>query len=137
MVKLINLEAKHLFILYRAVEMAKEFPWADVVGVDLAPCPIPTEKLPTNSRFEIYDINKGLSCFEGQFDMVHLRFVGSGLKDFSQRMKEAHSCLKPGGIVIWVDADFELYSTEEFKYLPPATDATPEGSWVQRFMLGE
>ncbi|CAG8690089.1 7659_t:CDS:2, partial [Acaulospora colombiana] len=117
---------EHPFILYRAVEMAKQFPQAEVVGVDLAPCPIPTERRPKNVHFEVHDINTGLSRFEGQFDMVHLRFVGSGLKDFAQKMKDVHSCLKPGGIVLWVDADFELYSTDRFEKLVPATDVTPE-----------
>jgi hypothetical protein len=33
--------------------MAKEFPEADVVGVDLIPCPVDSDALPTNLRFEI------------------------------------------------------------------------------------
>ncbi|PVG02067.1 hypothetical protein CPB86DRAFT_811956 [Serendipita vermifera] len=135
LVKSLILETKHPLILCRVVEMAKQFPWAEVVGVDLALCPIPIEKRPNNTRFEIHDINTGLSNFEGQFDMVHLRFVGSSLKDFAQKMKDVHSCLKPGGIVLWVDADFELYSTDQFRKLVPATDAAPEGSWLQRFMV--
>ncbi|PVG02070.1 S-adenosyl-L-methionine-dependent methyltransferase [Serendipita vermifera] len=118
-----------------AVEMAKEFPWAQVVGVDLAPCPIPIERLPSNSRFEIHDINAGLARFENQFDVVHLGFVGSGLKDFAKRMKEVHSCLKPGGIVLWLDMDYCLYYTKEFKYTAPGTESNPEGSWMQRQVL--
>lgn len=33
--------------------MAKEFPHASVVGVDLAPCPVEQESLPPNCRFEV------------------------------------------------------------------------------------
>ncbi|PVG02071.1 S-adenosyl-L-methionine-dependent methyltransferase [Serendipita vermifera] len=117
-----------------AVEMAKQFPWAEVVGVDLAPCPIATENLPPNCRFEVDDINLGLSHFEGHFDVIHLRFVAGGMKNFAQRMKDVHSCLKPGGIVLWIEMDYSLYFTEEFKYLPFATDTDPEHSWQQRIV---
>ncbi|CAG8733878.1 2591_t:CDS:2, partial [Acaulospora colombiana] len=117
-----------------AVEMAKQFPWAEVVGVDLAPCPIATESLPPNCRFEVDDINLGLTHFENQFDVVHLRFVAGGMKNFAQRMKDVHSCLKPGGIVLWIEMDYSLYFTEEFKYLPFATDTNPDDSWQQRIV---
>jgi hypothetical protein len=33
--------------------MAKEFPAASVIGVDLAPCPVEQESLPPNCRFEV------------------------------------------------------------------------------------
>ncbi|KIM24059.1 hypothetical protein M408DRAFT_331978 [Serendipita vermifera MAFF 305830] len=116
-----------------AVEMAKEFPWADVVGVDLALCPLEPENVPPNCRFEMDNLNLGLSHYENQFDVVHLRFVGSGLKDFPQRMKDVHATLKPGGVVLWVDVDYSLYFTPEFRYIPFALDANdPVGAWGQR-----
>jgi len=121
----------------RAVEMAKEFPWADVVGVDLALCPLEEENLPPNCRFEVDDINLGLAHFENRFDVIHLRFVGSGLKNFSQRLKDVHLCLRPGGVVLWVDVDYTLYFTAEFKYLPFAIDLDDDtGSWMQRPLAG-
>ncbi|KAG8800376.1 hypothetical protein FRC16_003049, partial [Serendipita sp. 398] len=115
-----------------AIEMAREYPHAQVVGVDLAPVPMDREAIPSNCQFEIDNINLGLSHFRDHFDVIHIRFVGSGLQNFKERTREIHSCLKPGGIVIWIDADFDLYSTEKFEYHLPATDDNPGGSWTQR-----
>ncbi|KAG8768465.1 hypothetical protein FRB91_010007 [Serendipita sp. 411] len=115
-----------------AIEMAREYPDAEVLGIDLAPVPVDGDTLPSNCRFEVDNINLGLAHFGGQFDVVHIRFVGSGLQNFKERMKDVHNCLKPGGIVIWVDADFDYYSTEKFEYHLPATDDNPGGCWSQR-----
>jgi hypothetical protein len=125
-----------VFIPTRTVEMAKEFPWARVVGFDLAPCPIENHDVPSNCNFEIGDINLGLARFESQFDMVHLRLVSGGLKNLAQTKKAVFSCLKPGGIVLWVEAEYSIPSTEEFKYVPPASESNPEGSWVERPVAG-
>ncbi|KAG8868469.1 hypothetical protein FRC20_003315 [Serendipita sp. 405] len=115
-----------------AIEMAREYPHAEVIGVDLAPVPMDREAIPANYRFEIDNINLGLAHFHGQFDVIHIRLVGSGLKNFKDRMRDIHRCLKPGGIVLWIDADFDFYSTEKFEYHLPATDDNPGGSWTQR-----
>lgn len=56
--------------------MAQEFPSARVVGVDLVPVP---HEIPYNCRFEVDDINLGLSHFSGQFDLVHARCVATGV----------------------------------------------------------
>ncbi|KAG8814263.1 hypothetical protein FRC17_001235 [Serendipita sp. 399] len=115
-----------------AIQMSLEYPHASILGVDLAPVPVDGGALPPNCRFEIDDINLGLSQFHGQFDVVHIRFVGSGLKNFEDRMRDVHACLKPGGIVLWIDADFDVYSTERFGYRPPAADDHSGSSWPQR-----
>ncbi|KAG8822738.1 hypothetical protein FRC17_009467, partial [Serendipita sp. 399] len=41
-------------------------------------------------------------------------------------------CLKPGGMIIWLDADYSLYFTNKLEYLPGFTDDNPGGSWMQR-----
>ena len=35
-----------------------------------------------------------------QFDVVHARAIGSGLKDFKKCKEEIEMCLKPGGIMV-------------------------------------
>lgn len=62
--------------------MAKEFPEANVVGVDLAPSPTDPEHIPPNCRFEVDDINLGLTHFYGQFDVIQARFVTGGVSLF-------------------------------------------------------
>jgi SAM-dependent methyltransferase len=147
--------------------MAREFPEADVLGVDLAPVPAEPENLPNNCRFEVDDINLGYvsplpsqSCtnlpshppermghLAGQYDLIHIRLVGSGLKDIQKSMSDVERCLKPGGLVLWLDIDYDLYSrpraTESngrsestFIYKPVASELNPGGAWLQRPIYG-
>jgi hypothetical protein len=53
--------------------MAKRYPHADVVGVDLAPVPMDQSLYPSNLRFEIDDVNHGLTHFYNNFDLIHFR----------------------------------------------------------------
>ncbi|KIM31829.1 hypothetical protein M408DRAFT_21038 [Serendipita vermifera MAFF 305830] len=55
------------------IDVANQFPQAQVIGIDIAPNLQKTS--PPNCRFELWDINKGLSPFYGQFDLVHMRFT--------------------------------------------------------------
>jgi len=117
--------------------MAREFPHAQVVGIDLAPVPVEPETLPSNCRFEVDDINRGLARFEGQFDLIHIRLVGSGCKDFYKAMSDVEKCLKPGGLVIWMDVDYDMYATTAFTYSrPPASELNPSGAWLVRILYG-
>ncbi|CAG8725604.1 9865_t:CDS:2, partial [Acaulospora colombiana] len=76
----------------RCLDMAREFPHVEVLGIDLQPGP--TEGIPSNCAFAIHDIDKGLSPFHGLFDL---------LKDHQATLKNSIACLKPDGIVIFMD----------------------------------
>jgi len=104
--------------------------------VDLAPIPINPEDLPDNCRFEVDDINLGLDHLEGQFDFIHARLVAAGIRDFSKSMLDIERCLKPGGLILWLDADYELYSTSTFSYTrPPASELSPcRGQYTVRLL---
>lgn len=123
------------------MDMAREFPHAEVVGVDLAPVPIDPETLPPNCRFEIDDINLGLDHLKDTFDVVHVRFVGSGLKDFKKTMDDASRCLKPGGIALWIEADWNTYAEDQRVCIPLALEEDEENpdqgerSWFQRIVF--
>lgn len=115
--------------------MGTKFPHCEVVGVDLAP--VPENGCPPNCRFEIDDINLGLAHFEGQFDVVHARLIGGGMKDFRATMTEVEKTLKPGGIVLWFDVDYDMYARDRHVYMPFATEEEPDqGSWLQRMGYG-
>ena len=92
--------------------------------------------LPPNCRFEIDDVNLGLTHFKGQFDVIHARLIGSGLKDFRKTMQDVEKCLKPGGIVLWVDGDYDVYAADQHVYMPFATAEDGSGSWFQRIVYG-
>ncbi|KIM21381.1 hypothetical protein M408DRAFT_333515 [Serendipita vermifera MAFF 305830] len=116
-----------------AIEMAREFPEAEVIGVDLAPSPVDAESLPSNCRFEIDNVCLGLGHFRGEFDLVHARVISTGITDFRQSIVDVENCLRPGGMIIWIDIDFDMYSNNRFAYRHFATEENPTGSWFQRF----
>lgn len=60
--------------------MAQKFPNCAVLGIDLAPPPIPAESLPSNCAFEIQDVNLGLERFYNSFDLIQLRLIGGGVR---------------------------------------------------------
>jgi hypothetical protein len=124
--------------------MARRFPHASVLGVDLAPPPVDTGGFPPNLQFEIDDINFGLSHFYDQYDVVHVRCVMGGIKDMDQSIVEFQKCLKPGGILLIIEGDMNLHETRDtaarLKKLPEDPDVSSvaeDGSWLRRMVLGE
>ncbi|PVF99500.1 S-adenosyl-L-methionine-dependent methyltransferase [Serendipita vermifera] len=112
-------------------EMARVYPHAYVVGVDLAPVPIDASILPSNCRFEVDDVNLGLEHFYGQYDVVHARLISSGIKNYRTMMEEAEKCLKPGGVVIFIDHD-AMFCAEDQVSRQPMAETNENGSWLVR-----
>jgi Methyltransferase domain len=117
--------------------MANEFPHCEVLGIDLAPVPIRQEGVPPNCRFEMDDINRGLSHLHGQFDVVFARAIGMGLNNFRRSLADIEACAKPGGILIWIDGDFDVYSGYPIVYQPFWSESNPNGSYTRRVIYGE
>jgi len=117
--------------------MAREFPHCEVLGVDLAPVPLPEGSLPPNCRFEMDDISLGLSHLQGQFDVVFARFIALGLKNFRKSLSDATACLKPGGILIWIDVDMDIYAGYPTVYRPFWSESNPTGPYTTRVIYGE
>lgn len=61
----------------RCVEMAREFPDAEVLGLDIVPNKL--DSVPSNCSFATWDLNDGLSQHHGRFNIVHARFIGHGV----------------------------------------------------------
>ena len=60
------------------IEVADEFPKANVVGMDLAP--IQPIDVPLNCEFRVGDMTKDLDDFvDGNVDLVHSREISQGL----------------------------------------------------------
>lgn len=106
------------------------------IGIDLAPVPVDSTVIPSNLQFEIDDINLGLKHYENQIDVAHARLVGIGLRDSRKSVQDVIRCLKPGGLVIWLDGDYDMYTGYNFDYLLPATEIHPSGSYLQRILHG-
>jgi len=117
--------------------MARRFPHAQVLGIDLAPVPLSPEQLTPNIRFEIDDLNLGLSHHWGRFDLVHIRFAGGGLPHYAQAITHAAQCLNPGGLLLILELDLQLCAEDKVSAQKMATPSQPDGSWLQRFLYGE
>jgi SAM-dependent methyltransferase len=118
-----------------------------VLGIDVAPTPIDEASFPPNLSLEVYDINLGLSHFEGQIDLLHMRCVAGGIHDMTQMLQELQRCLKPGGLLLVVDGDVSTLCEDRktvmpFKRLPDdggpeVTGVSEQGSWFGRVFWGE
>ncbi len=93
-------------------EMARQFPQANVVGLDLQEPSITStsvvqgqERPPDNYVFVQGDITKGLPFADNSFDFVHMRLVVMGLPyaQWMPAVMEMKRVTKPGGWIELVD----------------------------------
>jgi SAM-dependent methyltransferase len=107
-----------------AMDVADEFPGAQVFGFDLSP--IQPTLVPPNLRFEIMDADEDWDYGHHSFDLVHTRFMnGYSLKSWPHFYQEAFKYLRPGG---WVE-------NQEFDCQVLSDDNTiPEDSKVKEWV---
>jgi ubiquinone/menaquinone biosynthesis C-methylase UbiE len=53
------------------IEVAEEFPAANVIGIDLSP--VQANFIPKNCKFIVGDLTQGLVFDDGSMDLVHSR----------------------------------------------------------------
>ncbi|KAG8860361.1 hypothetical protein FRB91_003774 [Serendipita sp. 411] len=116
------------------MEMGYRYPNADVVGVDLVPYPLNPDTTAQQCHFELDNVDLGLSHFFDQFDLVHARCIELGLSDYKKMVEEATFCLRPGGLLILAEIDWQLYEEDMKTPVIPASDEHPKGCWIQRFL---
>jgi SAM-dependent methyltransferase len=100
-----------------AYEMAREFPFAQVVGFDLEPPIIPTWEIPPNYQFVQGDLRYGLPFADHTFDFVHQRLLGAALpaSSWSHVTSELVRVTRPGGYIELLEI------TDTFLQRGPAT----------------
>lgn len=88
--------------LDRALDMALEFPHADVLGFDLAPPKLASgeEKIPVNCRFDVRDANDGMAEWTDSVDVLHTRSADAGISDYNMFTYQAARCLRPNGVLL-------------------------------------
>ncbi|CDM31137.1 hypothetical protein DTO013E5_231 [Penicillium roqueforti] len=108
-----------------ALEMAEDYPRADIIGTDLSP--IQPNWVPPNCRFYIDDAESDWTFSPGEaFDYIHARTMAGGIEDWPRLLKQAYQHLKPGG---WFEA-------QEFEHCVRSDDGTHEraiaiNSWAE------
>jgi SAM-dependent methyltransferase len=124
--------------------MARRFPHVCVLGIDLSPRTPNPDTDPRNVEFQVYDINNGMKQFYGQFDMIQMRCVGSGIKDIYKSFNELLLSLKPGGFITIIDGDRTI-NEDRSRYLEMkaiegdegvTASISKDGSWFQRICFG-
>jgi len=97
-----------------AVDVADEFPSAQVIGTDLSP--IQPSWVPSNCRFELDDVTLPWIYEENFFDLIHIRCLMGSIEDWTKLYSEAYRCLKPGG---WLEhTDFTVHITSDDGSVP-------------------
>jgi trans-aconitate methyltransferase len=117
--------------------MAKKFPQAEILGIDLAPVPIDPKDLPPNCEFIVEDIQQGLTGYQNQFDLVHARYIAAGIKDAGKSVADARNCLKPGGILLWIEPDLDWFTPDIHVCRPLGSEENPSGTWLGRLIYGK
>ncbi|KAG8933551.1 hypothetical protein FRC00_013072 [Tulasnella sp. 408] len=121
-----------------AIAMARQFPDADVVGLDLAPVN-PGSEQPTNCRFEICNVNGELDRYPSNaFNIVHIRLMLQGVKDYDGLFRQVHRMLRPGGVLLVLETSFAIHDANK----APIRAEKPEDpgfTWFNRLVstMGE
>ncbi|KAG8953841.1 hypothetical protein FRC04_001471 [Tulasnella sp. 424] len=116
------------------IDMARLYPHAEVVGMDLAP-PNLVSPVPENTRFECDDANYGLSQYGAEsFDVVHARYITLGITDYRSLLQEACSILRPGGVLLTVDCDMLAYD-ENQQPITAIKEDEPGFSYMNRLVV--
>ncbi|KAG8716407.1 hypothetical protein FRC11_013390 [Ceratobasidium sp. 423] len=124
-----------------AISMALEFPHAEVVGVDLAPNT--SRPPPPNCRFEFDDVNSsmsvlfnlGMSHYHGMFDVIHARSSANGVANFKEFINDMGLCLRPGGLILIVEGDLQLFSYTREPQEIAYGDGDRSKSWMARMLF--
>jgi hypothetical protein len=114
--------------------MASVYTHIQVVAIDQA-SQLPEER-PGNVDWRRHDVNLGLEEYHGQYDIVHVRCIGAGITSYRGLMEEASKCLKPGGLAIFIEGDFDLFDENQREILEPAGGTNPDGCYLQKWMQG-
>ncbi|KDQ63063.1 hypothetical protein JAAARDRAFT_694199 [Jaapia argillacea MUCL 33604] len=118
----------------RITDVALDFPHCSAVAVDLVPMQSLT--MPPNLRrelmLEVDDINLGLEHFYNDFNVVHVRLISSGIRDYAGLVDQITRVLRPGGMLDLLEFDFRVYGGDRKPII--VRPSVMEGPWLPRWM---
>ncbi|KIO26804.1 hypothetical protein M407DRAFT_243608, partial [Tulasnella calospora MUT 4182] len=107
-----------------AMDMAREFPHAEVVGIDLAPPTLHSEGIPNNCRFEVDDANLDLSHYADCFNVVHMRSVAQGIRNYKDTIHRVAQTMRSGGVLLLSSGAYSFFD-ENRQPLPVVGEGQP------------
>ncbi|KIO32978.1 hypothetical protein M407DRAFT_18134 [Tulasnella calospora MUT 4182] len=116
-----------------AIEMARQFPNAEITGMDIVPANSDHE-IPSNCSFECDDANLGFGHYPECFDVVHARAVSSGISNYPEFLKDVWGILRPGGLFLAIEGNVGLFN-KDFEPITTTDENHPDFSWMQVMML--
>ncbi|UNI13576.1 hypothetical protein JDV02_000305 [Purpureocillium takamizusanense] len=124
-----------------AMEAARKYPSAQVLGVDLSAALLPRDgdaAVPINCRFEVADAADATAGFwrgagpdggEVRFDFIHIRnLIGGGVPDWRALLATAMGHLKPGGQLEFTEVRPRFFDVDAASAFPPRSSASPSPS---------
>ncbi|WRT68823.1 uncharacterized protein IL334_005803 [Kwoniella shivajii] len=88
------------------IDLTNQFPNIQATGVDLSP--IYPSVYPSQITFIIRSILQPFpNDWMGTFDLVHARFLITGIRDFCSLLTRLGSLLRPGGVLVIVEPEME------------------------------
>lgn len=102
------------------VEMAEQYPDAEVIGNDFSP--VQPTFVPRNCKFEVDDVEAPWTHAR-PFDYIHSRFLAGAIADWPGLIRRCKDALVPGGWIEFQDGNFLTYSE----------DGSSRGSWLERW----
>ncbi|CUA68564.1 hypothetical protein RSOLAG22IIIB_03603 [Rhizoctonia solani] len=100
------------------IELAREFPQAKVIGIDLSKPEFLDQDVPSNASFIIADATKRFPFEDESFDIVQMRIAPS-IRERTLIYEEIHRVLSPGGIIQLVELSPPV---SRKNHRPPALD---------------
>ncbi|EIW87092.1 S-adenosyl-L-methionine-dependent methyltransferase [Coniophora puteana RWD-64-598 SS2] len=112
------------------MDIARQFPHCSAVAVDLVPMQSPD--MPPNCRSEVDDINLGLEHFYGDFDVVHVQLVSSGIRDYQGLIDHISHVLRPGGLMELIEFPFAFTGADHVNIVRGPGEYGPP--WAAQWM---
>lgn len=99
-----------------AIEMADEYPSADVTGNDLSP--IQPGWVPPNCFFEVNDCESSWD-YSKPFTFIHARSLGGSVRDYAKLFERSLQNLENGGWVEFADFAIDFFSDDNTLEMAP------------------
>lgn len=122
-----------------SAELARKYPNAEVIGLDIAPVPVHRHGKPPNLTYIQGDIaklaeeNEGLFASE-TFDYVFSRLLIFAITDWPTHVKRLMGLLAPGGWIELHDYSFDIFAGPNRTAFVEGMNMTATWDWHNRFI---